>query len=146
MESRSLLSTWSLRYDLSSAALVVRSLRSAVPVWCVMLSVRMRVGHVEVNNEPQQAKLTGRPALSVFLAIRDQQMRRICDGDDPGCNGMSARSQSTDIPFQRPLAGVSGPDYRAPHLNTRRLCVAVWEMWDSVMYSFLDREEDRRTI
>lgn len=73
-------------------------------------AVHMRVGHVEVNNEAQQAKLTARPALSVFLAIRDKQMRRICDRDDPGCNGMCVRSQSTDIPFQQPLAALSSPD------------------------------------
>lgn len=68
------------------------------------------VGHVEVNNEAQQAKLTER--LRVFLAIGDKQMRRICDGDDHGCNWRCARSQSTDIPFQWPLAGLSNPDAR----------------------------------
>lgn len=77
-------------------------------------AVRMRVGHVEVNNEARQAKLTGRPALSVFLAIANKQTRRICDRDDPVCTGMCACSQSTDIPVRwpPPLPGLSSPDYK----------------------------------
>lgn len=101
---------------------------ASVPIVLMCDAVRMRVGHVEVNNEAQQAKLTGRLALSVFLAIRDKQMRRICDRDDPGCNGMCAHSQSADIPLQWPLRGLGNPDYKPPHLNSRRSCVVVWEM------------------